>query len=140
MYVFMICDVQPDALDLAGGEADQELHSELALMMCNVSSDSVNLDGEEFERLQPSLRIAAHATRDDSDESGERGGPHNLPSGCTELLITIVVPPEGLEDLEHQIALDARISQCHVIKRSFEERKIRNGMRRHAWKLVLLSK
>ena len=65
-------------------------------MMCDVSSDSINLDGDDFERLQPSLRIADHATRDDSDESVERGGPHNLPSGCIELLITTVVPPEGL--------------------------------------------
>ena len=65
------------------GEDNEELH---ALMMCDVSSDSINLDGEDFERLQPSLRIAEHATRDDSDESVERGGPHNLPSGCIELL------------------------------------------------------
>ena len=84
------------------------------------------------------MRIAEHATRDDSDESVERGGPHNLPSGCLALLITTVVPPEGLDDPQFQIALDARISQYYVIERSFEERKIRNGMRRHAWKFVLM--
>ena len=105
-------------------------------LICNGSS--ISLDIEDYDRPVPSLRIAEHATRDDSDESVERGGPRNLPSECIELVVVSIVPPERLRDPVLQIALDARLAQSYVIRKAHEERKIRRGMRRHAWQQVLL--
>ena len=74
------------------------------------------------------MRIAEHATRDDSDESVELGGPRDLPSECIELIIATIVPPERLDDPILQIALDAQLDQSYAIKKAHQERKIRRGM------------